>query len=133
MLSVEACVAPKIAEWLRWEMQRREWNQSDLSRRVGSSTGVVNQWVNGVRVPSPESCDRLADALGVDLTHVLVLAGHLPATELAEPDPVRAGLLAQLRRAELTPDRVTMLQLLFEQWAKHPVGARRDRSTVRPA
>ncbi len=57
----------RISPWLQRELDRREWTQSDLSRRVGSSTGVVNQWVNGVRVPAPESCKRLADVLGADL------------------------------------------------------------------
>ncbi len=109
----------RIGPWLQREMARREWNQSDLSRRVGSSTGVVNQWVHGVRVPSPESCERLADALGADLPYLLTLAGHMPPDVTGEPDPERAGLIAQLRRAELTPERIAILRTLFDVWARY--------------
>ncbi len=103
------------------ELDRREWRQADLARRINASTGAVSQWVTGVRVPSPESCDRLADVLGADLDHVLALAGHRPAALLYEPDAERAAIIAAVRRVDLTPERVAVLRTLLEVWAQHPV------------
>ncbi len=111
----------RIGPWLQRELDRQDWTQADLARRLSTSTGAVSQWVTGTRGPSPESCERLADVLGADLDHVLTLAGHRPAGLESEPDPERAGLIAQLRRAELTPERAAVLRVLFDVWAGYPV------------
>ncbi len=112
---------PGIGPWLQRELDRREWRQVDLARRINGSTGMVSQWITGARMPSPESCDRLADVLGADLDHILALAGHRPAALLYEPDAERAAIIAAVRRVDLTPERVAVLRALLDVWARHPV------------
>ncbi len=110
-----------VEGWLRQELRRRKWKQADLARRMNASTGAVSQWVNGIRVPLPESCERLADVLGADVDYVLALAGHRPTGRDDEADPERAALIASLLRAELTPERAAELRALFAAWARSPV------------
>lgn len=72
--------------WLRREIRRAGINQTELARRVGTSGGTVSMWAHDQRVPDPGSCDRIADALGVDLDLVLFYAGHRPLTTPPDPD-----------------------------------------------
>ena len=62
--------------WLQYQLDRREWSQSDLSARSGLSTGLISNYINGVRHPSPQSVDRIADALMIDVDEVLTRAGR---------------------------------------------------------
>lgn len=71
-------VANEFGRWLRQQMVTYPMSQADLARRAGVSAGMLSGWINGRRVPSPESCDRLADALGLDLDDMLSRAGHRP-------------------------------------------------------
>lgn len=98
--------------WLRRQLQRREMRQADLARRVGTSPGTVSSWVNGQRVPDPASCDRIADALGVDVDEVLMLAGHRPRIEEEESQEVRD--LAALMRG--MPAHVRRQVVEFAEW-----------------
>jgi hypothetical protein len=67
-------------------------------------------------VPDPQSCDRIADVLGVDPDLVLTLAGHRPAIEPLQPDDERRELIGYVRRLRLTDDRVTALRSLLRGW-----------------
>ena len=96
--------------WLQSQIDRREWTQSDFARRVGASTGLVSMWLAGKRVPSPASCDRIADVFGLPVDDVLTLAGHRPATEPIRPDDPRAELIGLVKRVRLTPERVWLLR-----------------------
>ncbi len=111
----------QIGRWIQLQLDRREWRAADLSRRIGVPNGNISRWVNGRRVPDPASCDLLADVFGADVDYVLMLAGHRPPDFDDGVDPERAGLIASLRRVELTPDRAATLRALFEQWARRPV------------
>src|SRR5690242_15637061 len=66
---------PTFGAWSQRQLERREWTQSDLSRRSGISHGRISDWVRDVRLPNPDSCDKLADALGIELDEVLARAG----------------------------------------------------------
>ncbi len=69
-----------FGQWLRRQMMKQEggMSQAELARKVGTSAGLVSDWIRDVRVPSSESCDKIADALGLDIDEVLVRAGHRP-------------------------------------------------------
>lgn len=102
--------------WLKTELARREWNMSDLARRLEISPSVVGRWVRGERMPAPESCDLLADALGVDVDRVLVLAGHRPDIEAIPVDDTHATIQALLRQVDLTPDRAYTVIGMLRMW-----------------
>ncbi len=84
--------------WLKRQLMRQEgMNQSDLARKVGTSPGLVSDWLRDVRIPSPESCDKIADALGLDIDEVLVRAGHRPPL-VHDDNPLLRELSAVVRQ-----------------------------------
>ncbi|MFE6866057.1 helix-turn-helix transcriptional regulator [Kitasatospora sp. NPDC057692] len=60
----------------RVQEQDPSLTQSEIARRAGVSVSAVNTWVNGERVPSRRSCDKLADALGEPRERVFAAAGR---------------------------------------------------------
>lgn len=103
-----------FAKWLRQQLARREWKQADFARRSGFNTGRVSYWMTGKDVPSPESCDRIADILGVDVDTVLTLAGHRPHIDEPAPDDQAAMLCAKVHRINLTEDRIALLNSMLD-------------------
>lgn len=114
----------EFGRWLAERLRGREWTNSDLARRMGTSPSVVSRWVRGERVPDPESCDKIADVLGVDVDLVLTLAGHRPAIEPLAPDDERRELMGYVKRLRLTDDRVTALRSLLRGWLEMDLRAR---------
>jgi transcriptional regulator with XRE-family HTH domain len=99
---VHTLTDPDIASWIKRQLARHEWAAVDLSRRTGISTGAISEWMTGKRVPSPQSCLRLADAFGVDADTVLAIAGHRLAP--VPPEDPKANLIAMISRADLSPE-----------------------------
>lgn len=93
-------------EWLKGQLRRREWTQADLARRMAVSTGTISRWARGERIPTPESCDRLADVLGVDLDTVLGVAGHRPPDSVYGANDARNDIISQLPK--LTDDQAAL-------------------------
>jgi transcriptional regulator with XRE-family HTH domain len=91
-----------IGDWLRRELDSRDWNQADLARRVGLNTGTVAHWVTGNRTPSSQMVRRIADALNADVDYLLTLAGHRPPDPYFDPDSPEARLLPYIRQIEWT-------------------------------
>ena len=112
----------EFRRWLEERLAEKGWTRSDLARATGYVAGQkpqrgfwpaqVSAWLNGVRVPEPEQCRRLADALGVDPRTVLRLNGHLSP----EPDdnPLVADLIAKLRWAQPDEREARLLTLVLE-------------------
>jgi transcriptional regulator with XRE-family HTH domain len=90
-----------LGGWLRKELVRRDWTAADLARRLDVGNGRVSEWMSGKRRPNPQTCIRLANALGVDPDTVLAIAGHRVAPPPLE-DP-KEELIALIRLAELSP------------------------------
>ena len=85
-------------EFLRTEMRLRDWNVPKLAEACDVSVGLAAKWVSDnpryhVR-PNPQSCAKIAKALGVDVDHVLALAGH-------RTTPAAATTLSARQRAVL--------------------------------
>jgi transcriptional regulator with XRE-family HTH domain len=100
--------------WLHRRLQRKEWTQSTLAKKVGVSTGRVSEWTTGTARPNPRSCDRIADALGADLREVMQRAGHLPPDP--EPNPLAADLCAKVRKIDWSlPGRFGPMEGLLDQ------------------
>lgn len=91
-------MANVLREFVRVELERRQLSQNALARAVGVDPPTVSRWLHPETpmVPSPESCGRLAEYLGLAPEDVLRAAGHLQAANgrpRAEPlgeDIVRA-------------------------------------------
>lgn len=62
-------------EWLKAEMEKRDWSQNELARRAGVTSGHMSLVMTGMREPGPELCRGLARALGIPETVVFVEAG----------------------------------------------------------
>lgn len=95
-----------FGHWLQRQLDRRGWRQAELARRIPISSGAVSHWIRNERIPDPESCDRIADVLGVDVDLVLTLAGHRPATEPIDPDDPVTELVSMIRRVQWNTDRL---------------------------
>lgn len=74
-----------FGEWLRQQLERRDWQQADLLRSGTFTSADVSRWINGRRRPSPASCQRLADVFRLDVDVVLRAAGHKPPLPAAPP------------------------------------------------
>ncbi len=86
--------------WLKHQLDRREWSQADLAKRMHVTNGMVSRWVRGERVPSTDSIDRLADVLMVDVDQLLTLAGHRPPVFEIDPNSAEAKLLPFIRAVD---------------------------------
>lgn len=86
-----------FATWLRRQMDRREWSAADLARKLGVGNSTVAMWLRRERVPSPQSVDRVADVLRVDVDNLLSIAGHRPRVFDIDPDSPEAKLLPYIR------------------------------------
>lgn len=76
----------EIINFLRELMRRRGRLRSQLSADLGLPLYRVGRWLSGEDVPSPGSCEKLADYSGVSLLKIMAMAGHLPKTGEAPAD-----------------------------------------------
>jgi transcriptional regulator with XRE-family HTH domain len=99
--------------WLHRQLRRRDWSPADLARRMDVNTGTVSRWLTGSRRPRPDACDKLADALGVDLDMVLTLAGHRPPDIEIDPDSATARLMPLIEKIDWAsrPNRLEEMEV----------------------
>lgn len=76
----------RFGTWLKRQLTRRDLTQSDFARAIDRSPGRVSEWIHGKRIPDPQTCDVIADALLIDLDLVLFQAGHRPLERRTDPD-----------------------------------------------
>jgi len=84
-------------EFLRDELDARNWTQSDLARILGRPLQVVNQIITGKKSITPQTAVELAAALGTspDLWLNLETSYRLAKTPPANPEIVRRARLAK--------------------------------------
>lgn len=63
--------ATPFTRWLRDQLARRGWTQQEFADRAGVSQPTVAKWLTGRIEPSPDSMQRIADALYVGIDDVL--------------------------------------------------------------
>ncbi len=68
-------IQPAINERIRTLLWRKHWSGNELERRAGLSPGYLSQVLQGKRVPSLGTLDRIEKALGAP---ILAIAGRLP-------------------------------------------------------
>lgn len=88
--------------WLRRELERRGWTQAELGRRAGLPRQTINTILSGRSGPRPDTCYKLAQALGLSPEEVQRAAGLLPPIESEV-----GGLLAEIEEMvrRLPPER----------------------------
>ena len=103
--------------FLKEVMRRRKRKPSQLAADLGVSHATVSRWLSGMDVPSPRSCQRLAEYSGVPVEKILAIVGHLP--EIAEKPPAQWPEFREYARhkypAELDEDLITMIEDLIER------------------
>jgi len=92
---VAAVALTPFAEWLQAELRARGWNMSQLAAFAEIPYPTVYSWFNDGRRPGPDNCNRLAGALHMPETEVLIRAGRL-SREPAEPGASLPGWLTQV-------------------------------------
>ena len=102
--------------WLKHQLDRRGWNQSEFARRAGIDRGVVSQWANDRRKPEMKSAQLIADTLGVSVEVVLARLGLDPHA-LKPADERAESLINEIRGLDLTPDRIAALEATIRAWA----------------
>lgn len=80
----------------------------DFSRASGIPHPTVSTWFRGVRLPDPDSCDRIAEAFHVDVDVVLEKAGHRP--ELEPDTELMRDLIALVRQVRWNAEREWLIR-----------------------
>jgi transcriptional regulator with XRE-family HTH domain len=66
-----------FGDWLRQEIERRGWSQSELARRIETHPSLVSKWIRGLQKPQPRQCEKLAAAFGINRNFIMRAAGHV--------------------------------------------------------
>lgn len=85
-------IARRFGEWLEAMLRVRNWTRADLGRRIGSHGSLVSKWAHGYQRPDSLSCRQIAEAFGVPVREVMILAGHADPDGVLAPDPAKAQL-----------------------------------------
>jgi transcriptional regulator with XRE-family HTH domain len=117
--------APNREYWVNEPLQNtivnaldaRDWTISDLGRAIGSQPSLISRWMMGSR-PNPDRTIAVANALGLDVVHLMVLAGHLPPSAAEAIDERTAMLINKVKEIEMTNERFTMLNAVLETMRK---------------
>jgi transcriptional regulator with XRE-family HTH domain len=121
--------------WLQAELDKRGWNRLHFATEAGVRPSLVSKWCLNQRIPEPDSCDLIAETLGIDRDIVLAAANHRPRSAVA-PGTIRAELIALLNHIpeevllfflpalEPFTDRAVTDDLLrrFRERTREPVG-----------
>lgn len=91
-----------FSDWFNRQLARRDLTQADFIRVSGLSSSTVSQWSTAKRIPKPAQCERIADALHIEVDTVLEKAGHRPQIEALSADDPRRELMGMLRRINFT-------------------------------
>src|SRR3546814_3891131 len=86
-MSIASCLTdiPHPGEFIREELEAREWSQRDLAYILGVSEQAVNVIVSGKRGISSEMAKALADAFGVSVDYFANLQKAYDISRAREP------------------------------------------------
>jgi transcriptional regulator with XRE-family HTH domain len=116
-----------FAEKLKNDLDHSGLSQAALARRAGLSPSAVSRMLSGRAIPSPANCRRLALALGVHPTALLVAAGHVDANDIDLPR-FALELERLLELADLSPEEWTEVSHFasFIRWKRSRIEGRQD-------
>ena len=89
-------IRAEFGQWLRAQLERVGITQTELARQMGVTQPMVSSWVTGDKRPSPANCDRIAEALVLDVDVVLTKAGYRPRL-VTDDEPAIREMVELLR------------------------------------
>lgn len=90
-----------FGEWIQKELDKRGWDQAELSRRGDITSSQVSRIMSGLRNPGIDACSAIAHAFNLPEEIVFREAGLLAARPAATPALEEAQhLLSQLCDAD---------------------------------
>jgi len=102
---------------LKEVMRQHQCKPSKLADDLGISPATVSRWLSGQDVPSPRSCQKLAEYSGIPEEKILSIVGHL--LRVAEKPPVEwpefREYAQQKYPAELDDDIIIVIEDLIER------------------
>lgn len=126
--SIRTMSTENFSVWLKGQLRRREMTGSDLARKIDRPPSMVNRWTAGDRMPSPASCDLIADALAIDLDLVLFHAGHRPNIDVIDPDDPATTIISLAKRVDWSKDkRFEWVEGFMRQWINVDYGERKSK------
>lgn len=115
-------------------MDRRNFSVREMAEEIGVSHATISHIRNQKRIPSPDTLQKLAPVLAVDLDTLLEWAGHRQATTSPLPEPSAAELLERAMvalRREQQARQIAEEEYPFEVLAvlgEHSAGQKRGGS-----
>jgi len=103
-------------DWIRQELNRRGWDQSELARRAGVVPSTISMIINEQKQPGPEACLGIARAFKEAPAYVFRLAGLLPELKTSEEKIERLNDLFD----QLSPEDQARLILVVRAWLLAP-------------
>lgn len=107
--------------WLQQELDLRKWSRSELARRAGISVQSITAIYNSYRQPGPEVTNKIAAALKIPVSVVMIKANLMPADEkrsaVEEEISYKAGMLPE-EKQKLVVDFINGL-IMREQTEKN--------------
>jgi transcriptional regulator with XRE-family HTH domain len=98
---------PLLSEAIRLRREELGLDQSELAYRLGVGQQTVSRWETGAGLPRRDRLPQLASALELDPSHLLRLAGFLPAGE--EESASAVFRQAYERAGEFRDDELVLL------------------------
>ena len=87
---------------------------SHLAIRIGVSHATVSRWLSGKDVPSPRSCEKIAEFSGLPLEKILIAAGHISKKTVIEDEwPTFREYARQKYPNEIDEDLISMIERLI--------------------
>ena len=96
---------PSFDQWLSRQLRLRDWSGSEFARRLDAHPSTVSFWLRGERIPNPKFCERISDALDLDVETVLAVAGHYRPLDPMDADSIETRLVSLVRAIKWDEDR----------------------------
>lgn len=108
-----------FAEWLVFEINKREWSQSDLARSSGLSRQAISDYVNRKRNnPDENALKAIAHAFKLPPETIFRAAGVLPPKLNLSITVEKANhLLSQLPEGE-QEEILALIEFRYNRWEK---------------
>ncbi len=107
----------EFSDFLRAELAKRRWRQSDLARASNLDSAVISNLINGKRNPGPDSIEAISRAFGYPQEIVYRAAGLLPP----EDDISEYQEMINYKITQLTDEeRKILFELIQFFESRHP-------------
>jgi transcriptional regulator with XRE-family HTH domain len=101
-----------FADWLKVELNKRNWDQAELVRRSGVTSAQISRVVTGVRGAGPELSIAIGKGLNLPPEEVFRARGWLPSQTEKESElklsPEVAEVAAEIEQLPLESRRIVL-------------------------